>query len=498
MKSKLFKNIFFNYLYQIFILFIPLVTTPYVSRVFGADGVGVYSYTTSLITIFVTISVLGMAAYGVREIAFYRNDKKKISNLFWEIQIFKTISVGVFTIAWIVFCFLYKPYAPYMFAVTPLLLASIFDISWFFMGLEKFNYPVLVNISLKCLSTIMIFLFVRNSSDLVLYIVIVACSSLFANVAMWFFLRKNLIKPTISIKSFSYHIKQSFVYFLPSLSLLIYSVFDKTLIGLITRDATQNGYYEQAHKIVNMLLALCCGALNGVLNSRFSFLYGGGVSKEEIKEKVILGLNISIVFSVGSMFGLVAVAKTFVPVFFGASFLGALPLFYVFASLPFICSFSNSLSSNYYTPSGRRKESGIYYLIGSLINLIFNLVFIPFLGAFGAAISTIIAEIFISVILIARSKGVITFKDALRFTYKKIIAGAAMLVVVFLAASVSKGSSLRLLIGEIISGVVVYLCFLILFKDNSIKSFIDLIQRKNNLSAPKKNKEDIKIDARKV
>ena len=482
MKNKLFRNVFFNYIYEIFIIIIPLITTPYISRVLRAEGVGIYSYTTSLVTYFCTFSVLGLAGYGLREIAFYRDDKRKTSQLFWEIYLIKVVITVFFIIGWLVFCNFYHEYTPYMIAITPLLIANIFDISWFFKGLEKFNYPVLVNVLAKALSMICIFVFVKNSTDLTKYILIIALSTFFGNVFMWFFLPKNISKTKIDIRSFPKHLKHSFVYFLPSLALVVYSVLDKTLIGLITRDFVQNGYYEQAHKIVNMLLVLCCGALNGVLNSRFSYLYGSGVTQNEIKRRLIQGLNLSLSLSIGCMFGIIAVSKTFVPLFFGEDFTNSIPLFLIFSPLPFICSFSNCLSSNYYTPSGRRKESSFYYMLAALTNLVLNLALIPFFGAIGAALSTIVSEFIISLVLILRSKGILTIKECLKIISKKMIAGLFMFAVVFFVSNYIETSSIRTLFCLVVVGASLYFIILGILNDDSFGVIVEMRKKKTNTS----------------
>ena len=76
------KNFIYSMGYQILILITPFITTPYVSRVLGADGIGIYSYTSSIMSYFTLVAALGTSAYGAREIAQHRNDKKQASKLF--------------------------------------------------------------------------------------------------------------------------------------------------------------------------------------------------------------------------------------------------------------------------------------------------------------------------------------------------------------------------------------------------------------------------------
>ena len=63
------KNYIYNTLYEILAIIAPLITAPYVSRVFGADGVGIYSYTSAITAYFTMFSAMGIKSYGQREIA---------------------------------------------------------------------------------------------------------------------------------------------------------------------------------------------------------------------------------------------------------------------------------------------------------------------------------------------------------------------------------------------------------------------------------------------
>ena len=75
------KNFAYNALFQIVNILIPLVTTPYLSRVLRPKGVGIYSFAYTVAYYFVTISMLGLYNYGNRSIAKVREnieDRDKI------------------------------------------------------------------------------------------------------------------------------------------------------------------------------------------------------------------------------------------------------------------------------------------------------------------------------------------------------------------------------------------------------------------------------------
>ena len=83
-KKSIKKNYLYNLSYQILVMLLPFITTPYVSRILGVTNIGIYSYTLSISTFFILFGSLGVALYGQREIAFVQEDKKKYSKIFWD------------------------------------------------------------------------------------------------------------------------------------------------------------------------------------------------------------------------------------------------------------------------------------------------------------------------------------------------------------------------------------------------------------------------------
>lgn len=97
------KNFFWNAGYQLFILIVPLITIPYISRVLGPTGVGVNSYTNSVVQYFILLGSLGINTYGNREVAYCRDSREKLSKVFWEISLLRFICIGIATVFYIIF-----------------------------------------------------------------------------------------------------------------------------------------------------------------------------------------------------------------------------------------------------------------------------------------------------------------------------------------------------------------------------------------------------------
>ena len=122
MKKSITKNYIYNLTYQILVLILPLITTPYISRVLGAESIGIYSYTISIVTYFILFGSLGIAMYGQREIAYLQGSREKYSKIFWEILILRFITM---TISMIIFYFSFASNGEYSVYYTILLLEML-------------------------------------------------------------------------------------------------------------------------------------------------------------------------------------------------------------------------------------------------------------------------------------------------------------------------------------------------------------------------------------
>ena len=141
--------------YQILILITPLITTPYISRVLGADGVGTYSYIESVCSYFVLFATLGLTIFGQREISYVQDDIKRRTIIFWETNIIELITSIMCTIAYIIFSFFQNDSALYLVLVFNILAVTV-DITWFFQGLEEFGKIVIRNVVFKIINIIFI------------------------------------------------------------------------------------------------------------------------------------------------------------------------------------------------------------------------------------------------------------------------------------------------------------------------------------------------------
>ena len=464
MQPSLKKNYIYRVLYEILKIITPFVTAPYVARVLEPDGVGTYSFTYSIITYFMLFAALGTASYGAREIARNRDNKETASKLFWEIEILSIITTGICLLIWGGFILVTTQHKLLYVALTPFLLSTLFDISWFFTGYEKVKNIVIRNSMVKILGIILLFLLVKKKEDIVKYCLINSTVALLGNISMWFYLRPMLTPIRFKEIRLGRHFRETLIYFIPTIATSIYTYLDKTLIGTITGNSFQNGYYEEATKIIGIVNSVVFMAVNSVVGARISYLFSDNKT-DEIKKKIAHTIDFVYLLGFGSIFGILGVASRFVPLFLGAGYEPVISLLSIMTPLIIIIGTSNCLGCLYYTPSGKRKQSARVIILGAVINLCLNLLLIPHYGAFGATIASITAELSITVIYVSRCANYTSWQNLWKYSYKRIIAGSIMFLMVFFLGKTATVNSLAVVICQVAAGITLYVGLLLLLKD---------------------------------
>ena len=136
-KNSLTKNYIYNASYQVLALITPLITTPYLSRVLEADGIGVYSFTTSIVSYFTMFGVLGTLSYGNREIAYLQEDRKTRSKVFWEVEFLSVITAAIALFAYIFFVlFVAEEYHVFYLIQMISFITIALDVTWLLQAMD--------------------------------------------------------------------------------------------------------------------------------------------------------------------------------------------------------------------------------------------------------------------------------------------------------------------------------------------------------------------------
>ena len=473
MEKSIKKNYFYNLLYQIFAMIIPLITVPYISRVLGADGIGIYGFTTSITTYFILIGTIGIATYGQREIAYVQNDMKKRSKIFFELFTIRAITITISVICYfLLFCISGK-YVIYYRILLFEIFAYIFDMSFFFQGLEDFKKVALRNILVKTILLFATFVFVKTSNDVWIFVLIYMLSILLGNLSLCFNLKKYLCAPgKLCLKK---HIKPILLLFIPQIAIQVYTVLDKTMLGWLLDDISNVGYYEQAQKLVKLSLAVIT-TFGTVMMPRIASINSTGNTKE-LQEKINMSFRFVWFLGLPIIFGLLAVSNRFVPVFFGNGYDDVIILIKLFTPLVLIIGFANVVGVQYLISTKKQNYYTIAVICSAVVNVILNFILIPTYKTVGASISSVIAEFLGLAIQLYFVRKIFKVIPVIKMINKYLISALVMFIVCFTINQIPV-KSIYVLIIEIFFGTATYFLSLVLLKEQFMMNILKSVNKK--------------------
>lgn len=460
------KNYIFNLIYQVLLLFTPLITTPYISRVLGVLNIGTASYIESTVSYFTLFAIVGVNIYGQREISYCQDNKEKRSEVFWNIKIFNVFTSVICLIGYIFFSFTQNSYTLYL-IYSLNIVSVIFDITWFFQGMEEFGIIVFRNVIIKVLNIIYIFVFIKSPDDLFLYILGNVSFILLSNVIMWTYMPKYVFKPNIKLLHPFKNWKIILSLFIPTISIQIYTVLDKTMIGIITQDFYQNGYYEQAIKISRIVLTVVT-SLGTVMIPRIGYHFEKN-NIEIIKSYMYRSYRFVWFLAIPLCFGLIGTAQNFIPWFLGNDFLGAIPILCILSMLLIAIGINNVTGMQYLIPTKRQNFFTRTVVIGALVNFSLNIVLIPICQSMGAAIASVAAETTIAIYQFILVRNELSAKVIIKSSVKYLFAGFIMLFVLMIENIWLSPSIINSLV-MVTSGGFAYFCILLLMRDEFLLS----------------------------
>lgn len=473
--NKVTKNYIYSLFYQIVVLLTPIITTPYISRVIGAKGLGIYSYTNSNVSYFILFGCFGLNLYGQREIAYVQHDLNKRSKVFWELFIMRFIGLSLSFVIYF-FSFVINNEYSYIYTIMILnFLSSIADISWFFQGVEEFKKIVIRNLIVRIVGTAIIFVFVKSSNDLWLYILCNCGTQLLGNISMWLHMKKQINFVNFMNLNLHKHIKPVFLLFLPQIATSVYTVLDKTMLGYFGGIEEEVAYYEQGQKIVTIILGLIT-SLGTVMLPRIADLYKAN-KFDSINDYLVKSFNFTFFISFPMMFGIMAISCNFVPWFFGAEFQKVIPNMVIISPIIVLISLSNVIGTEYLLPTGRQNDVTTAVIVGCFINCFLNYILIPKLLSIGAAIATVTAELSIVSIYIYLTRNEFDYRRIFSTNYKYAICSAIMFIPIYYFSCNLQQNALSLTIC-VFAGFLIYIFLLSLMKDALLLNLTNKIKLK--------------------
>ncbi len=461
-KKKILVNYLYSSCYQIFLIIIPLITAPYMARVLLPSGIGINSYVSTVIQMFTLFGLLGLNGYSSREIAYVRDDKKKLSKTFHELFILRVIFCILTTVCYLIYAS-FSEYQYYFYAQLLVIIATFEDLAWFYVGLEEFKVTVTRNFAIKILNVATIFIFVKDPGDLYLYMGLTAFWSFAGNLLLYKGLKKRIDKVdrhTLEIKK---HLMPTIKLFLPQVASMIYLQVDKLMIKGLTDQVEGVGFYEQAERIVKMPIALIT-AFSSVMMPRISNVFKND-QLDEVKKYLMNSFQFSLFFAIPMMFGIASISSTMIPWFLGKGYEDVVPIMFALCPIVLFISLSGVTGNQYLTAINNTRALTISYVVAAILNIIVNYFCIIQFGFVGAAFGTIVAEGLVFFIQLYFMKDIITITGLIKKSYKYWISGIIMFVTCMIIGNQLSPTILTTML-QITVGTIFYFGILFLLRDD--------------------------------
>lgn len=389
------RNFFYNILLNVTNVIFPLVTAPYVARVLDPDGLGLANFANSYAAYFAMVAALGSKTYSYREIAKHRNRADKIQEFVSEIFSLTGINTLIVSLIFIisVLCIpqlaenkLIFILAGFVLYLTPL------KLDWYFIGMEKLGVITSRSVIIRIVSICCLFLFVKNKSDLYIYVLLSVLSSMGGIVWNVIMLYKDKISLKVTAKGLNKHYKPLLILFSSSVAVSIYTMLDSLMLGFLS-NYNEVGYYSSASTISRTLLAVVT-SLSAVAVPRVAY-YMQQKDYTNINALIIKSINIVAFLAFPMTIGVACIAPRFTTLFLGEAFQGAIIPMIILAFILIATGLNNITGMQILIGMGFDKLLLYSQIIGAGVNLVLNFFLIPKYGATGAACASVLAELII-------------------------------------------------------------------------------------------------------
>ncbi|MDB7671928.1 flippase [Lacticaseibacillus rhamnosus] len=476
MLTQVVKNLLWNMGYQVFILLLPILTIPYVSRVLGPTGIGINAFTNSIVQYFVLFGTLGMTMYGNREVAYQRDQPEGLSNLFWELSVLRFVTTTIATMVYLAFIFLSGEYQLFYLIQGLFLIANAVDISWFFQGLEEFRITVLRNTLVKIVSLVLIFVLIRTKDDLWLYILILSGSQVLGNLTLFPYLRRYISRPHWSNLTLKRHFRPTLEMFVPQIATQVYLQLNKTMLGALI-GVQASGFYDNSDKIVKIILAVVT-ATGTVLLPHSAHSYSQG-RYDIIETSLDRSMHFILLLAFPLATGLAGVAPLFTHIFFGKGFSPVSDLLIIESIVIVLVGISNAVGVQYLLPTNQLKTFTTSVIFGALVNIFLNLPLILLFQSDGAMVATVLSELLVTVYQLIKVKQQIDVFKLFREVWKYAFSAFAMGILVRIFTMILPIQSIALLLLAVLWGGVVYFLILGLLRPHELMQMILVLRKKS-------------------
>ncbi len=392
------KNILYSGFLTTGLYLSQIVTYPYITRTLGAANLGHCNFVQSYVQFFLLFSALGISTLGVREIAKLNGKRSAISKRFSQLFLLNTITTIIALVVYISISFFIPKFASYhklLFIGAFNIIFSLFNIEWFFRGIENFKYITLRILLVRLVYIALVFLLVKSENDYVIYYVLGVGSVIVNSTINWVYSKKFVTLHLQSIKDILRYLKPNTIIGIQMLLLSYNSTINPVLLGMLCNDM-EVGFFTTASKLTVIIL-LFYNAYTLALMPRISALMGNDGRNNAIS---LVEKSYKLLYM--AALPLVIIIEIYTPeivlLIAGRGYEGAILPMRIALPIIIIGGISQITINQVLIPNNYERITLITACVGVIVCIVLNLVLVPVLSSVASAIAWIITEIIITVI----------------------------------------------------------------------------------------------------
>jgi len=476
-KESLIKNYIYQFLYQALILVLPLIISPYLTRTLRETSLGIYTYARSISYYFVLVAMLGIVRYGQRVIAQNSSDEVKLRNTFWSLYCTHSVVSIIVLIVYLAFVSFVVDENKEIYLLESMYVTSaLFDVTWLFYGLENFKSVVLRNVVIKIVECILIFTTIKCPDDLWKYTCIIEGGILIGQVVLLPQAIRQVKPIKFSISDVFLHVKPLLLFSVAVIASSLYTVFDKTLLGLLDSKSSV-AFYEYSDKIISVPRTFIA-IIGTVMFPRACKLAAEGKVSDQ-RKYIQYSVFFTAFISFASMFGLAGVANEFAKLYYGNSFEICGYIMIIMSPIIYIVGMGEIIRTQYMIPNHMDIKYNICLVLNAIVNIVISVLLIPVWGVYGAVAGSITAELFGFVFQCIACKKFIRIKDILIPSIPFAVIGIIMFIVLCTLNTILPNSP-SMFIAKTVCGGCVYialtLVYLVIFKKEFARQIISVLK----------------------
>ena len=480
MKKSIGLNAILNLIKSGLAIVFPLITYPYALRVLGTEGIGKVSYTSSIISYFSLIAMLGVSTYAIREGSKIRENKEEFSKFVDEVFSINVITTIISYLLLIIVIIFFKKLHSYIGLIALQSLSILFTtlgVDWINTIYEDFLKITIRSIITYIVSLIVLFTLVKKPDDVYWYAMLTVLTNGIICIFNWLYIKKYVKLRFTLHNNIKKHLKPLLILFSNAVAISIYVNFDTTMLGWMKGDYSV-GLYTVSVKIYSIVKSLMV-AIYSVAIPRLS-LYIGNNQIDKYKQTFSDLCGYISILLIPCAIGLINISKEIMIVMGGEDFVVAASSLKILSISLIFAIFGGVITAVLNITLGMEKENLKATIYSALINCILNFIFIPKFSQNGAAITTLISEAFVFIycfVKIPNKFRYIDLKKVGKTIMKALIASLSMFIISYIVRILFTNVSICIILIILIS-VISYVLILNILREEYILNLKSMLKLK--------------------